>query len=512
MSRDGGNSGGRHDRNREEREKKRNEEQDKTSNHDDDEQEQERNNLDDVTAYPRPSFSFGDVTFGVSRDGILRPLPKGDVGFYGNRSSWFHSLHPVCDSEPASQNASLIPPFLHPSITPFLDRFSYWTPPLSMETAFGQCETGHHQLTITGHPPVIVSPPRNIQSDGHEAVDARLPKDRASRDRLSSIELRSRKEAERRVTMEMLDDDKAPSSCASSSQHPSNSSSAEKNRPVVYRPLPIFASINPLLLHPSPPSPSPPTSPPPPSSSPPPVLSSSAVNRCRECNIVFQRLENFLVHKDLYCAGRRNNDRRFLTHRQMATSRHHQQHPPRSLTHLPGSWQHLPLRNWTPRRSIRCLRPLTSDPVVDGRLTSDLWRSVDRRVKFSCSNCAIQFHSLDTLKAHRKFYCPSRIIEQPTPVLTDPQRHASLHDPFDLSRATPLSGLHTMRNTAPINRDTVGASPGIYRCALCGYLGNTLRGLRLHGKAVHCDRGKPFTDKCVILIASRMIEHGNDAC
>lgn len=67
------------------------------------------------------------------------------------------------------------------------------------------------------------------------------------------------------------------------------------------------------------------------------------------------------------------------------------------------------------------------------------------KMTFTCASCCISFSSETTLNAHKMFYCPQ-------------------------------------------------ASPEVnYRCAICGYKGNTLRGMRLHSKT-HAEREKSPRD------------------
>lgn len=99
-------------------------------------------------------------------------------------------------------------------------------------------------------------------------------------------------------------------------------------------------------------SPLPPPPPPPPPSAPsvPGVLVKQGVSRCKECNIVFCRHENFVAHKKHYCQARENT---------------------------------------------------VSSPPPTGTPSPPL-------VQLICAACGIKFASMDNLVAHQAFYCPKR--------------------------------------------------------------------------------------------------------
>ncbi|XP_001605264.2 zinc finger protein ush isoform X2 [Nasonia vitripennis] len=165
---------------------------------------------------------------------------------------------------------------------------------------------------------------------------------------------------------------------------------------------------------------------------PPPVpgvLVKQGVSRCKECNIVFCRHENFVAHKKHYCQARETS----------VTS------PPPAGTPSP---------------------PL---------------------VQLICAACGIKFASMDNLVAHQAFYCPKR---------PDSQEHHSrcpkcktMIEPGASHTCTsgqtggwrcPVCG--AVSPTAGAAQRHMDAHQGVkaFRCTICQYKGNTLRGMRTH--------------------------------
>ncbi|XP_043284302.1 zinc finger protein ush isoform X2 [Venturia canescens] len=161
----------------------------------------------------------------------------------------------------------------------------------------------------------------------------------------------------------------------------------------------------------------------------PSVLVKQGVSRCKECNIVFCRHENFIAHKKHYCQAREST---------VCNS------PP------PG----------TP-----------SPPLV----------------QLICAACGIKFASMDNLAAHQAFYCPKR---------PEPQEHHA-RCPKCKTMIEP-GGTHTCSSgptggwrcpvcgavspTAGAAQRHMDAHQGVkaFRCTICRYKGNTLRGMRTH--------------------------------
>ncbi|XP_011496489.1 PREDICTED: zinc finger protein ush [Ceratosolen solmsi marchali] len=165
---------------------------------------------------------------------------------------------------------------------------------------------------------------------------------------------------------------------------------------------------------------------------PPPVpgvLVKQGVSRCKECNIVFCRHENFVAHKKHYCQARES-----------------------SVTSPPP--------------------PGTPSPPL---------------VQLICAACGIKFASMDNLVAHQAFYCPKR---------PDSQDHHSRCPKCKTAIEPGVAHTCTSGQTGGWRCPVCGAvSPtagaaqrhmdshqGVkaFRCTICRYKGNTLRGMRTH--------------------------------
>ncbi|XP_012230417.1 zinc finger protein ush isoform X2 [Linepithema humile] len=166
---------------------------------------------------------------------------------------------------------------------------------------------------------------------------------------------------------------------------------------------------------------------------PPPVpgvLVKQGVSRCKECNIVFCRHDNFVAHKKHYCQARETT--------------------------------------------------VSNSPPPPGTPSPPL-------VQLICAACGIKFASMDNLVAHQAFYCPKR---------PEPQEH---HTRCSKCKAIiEPGGNHTCASggtggwrcpvcgavspTAGAAQRHMDSHQGVkaFRCKICTYKGNTLRGMRTH--------------------------------
>lgn len=97
----------------------------------------------------------------------------------------------------------------------------------------------------------------------------------------------------------------------------------------------------------------------------PQIFVKQGVSKCKECNIVFCKYENYLAHKKHYCSARNLDDKDGG-----------KPSPPPSP--VPSN-----------------LTPGTAPPLAYQQLI--------------CAACGIKFTSLDNLSAHQMYYCPKRI-------------------------------------------------------------------------------------------------------
>lgn len=260
------------------------------------------------------------------------------------------------------------------------------------------------------------------------------------------------------------------------------------------------------------------------------------VSKCIDCNIVFYKHENYLIHKKHYCSGRRNR----------ASSPGTSSEDSLGATSTPGA-KPLELdnnkreRNYTPdtelsdKCSHKSVSPVIQSPKSDNKHSPDASKpsSIPDEIlyRFYCVPCKIKFSSSSTLKAHKKFYCPhgqeseqSVLPKKPledrgnSPVTDDggnfkcdrcdssfiSARLLKLHFCTGITTSTPLMrcpycDFVTHTDVRISDHMKVHMPSKAYRCTLCGYRGNTVRGMRMHGK-MHVDNGEEFADENMIEI------------
>jgi len=271
----------------------------------------------------------------------------------------------------------------------------------------------------------------------------------------------------------------------------------------------------------------------------PPMSSPPSVSHCAECNIVFYKHANYLAHKAHYCAGRRAA-------------------PSSGAQDQAGAGAAAAGKSATALKTDEVVRGSTL--LDDGRRRSpdphELVATLDdsgTTIQFYCIPCKIKFSSLDTLRAHKQFYCPARFDAPSTSSsgeLSTSTRHRHTSRDAERQAAGELtsagSSCTACGTRVPSPRSShrctgtavVTSTPSLYqcphcdytaqsdsrlvehvrahapsrafRCALCGYRGNTVRGMRMHGK-MHNDEAAAaagrasdavqlptFTDDCVI--------------
>ena len=216
------------------------------------------------------------------------------------------------------------------------------------------------------------------------------------------------------------------------------------------------------------------------------------ISKCNECNIVFYKMENYLAHKEHYCSARNSSS-------SMDSPPTEDEHPETASTSC-SSPPCAPLPSLVP--------PIPPEHNF---------------FQFYCIPCKIKFSSMDTLQAHQNFYCPARKLAATTEAGEISGSRSESEEQNDLGyQCTQCQGrfpsarllkLHLCPVAAvpiPLFRcpycDFIAQSDGrliehikahapskAYRCTLCGYRGNTVRGMRMHGKT-HIDSGENFTD------------------
>ena len=254
----------------------------------------------------------------------------------------------------------------------------------------------------------------------------------------------------------------SPLSLCSAARDSSDASSADVARdlsvPKALAPRPLEGAIVPVIIAPTP-----------------------LISKCLDCNIVFYKHENYVAHKEHYCAGRQGRGVEAAAAAAAAAG-------VASVGVKSGTPPEVPPASPPPP----ALAPSGGSPVDQLFL------------QFYCLPCKIKFSSMDTLRAHQEFYCPSRRV------VASPERVAALDD-AELTAAAAAAVVESTLHKCPhcdfaaqtearlADHLRAHAPSTAYRCTLCGYRGNTVRGMRMHGKthaAVHDSGGDgAFTDE-----------------
>ncbi|XP_021365821.1 zinc finger protein ush-like isoform X2 [Mizuhopecten yessoensis] len=262
----------------------------------------------------------------------------------------------------------------------------------------------------------------------------------------------------------------------------------------------------------------------------------SSVSKCIDCNIVFYKHENYLIHKKHYCSGRRNRTSSPGTSSEDSIGA--ASTPGAKSVELENNKRDRHYSSETDisdKYSHKSASPVIQSPKPDNKHSPDASRpsSIPDEIlyRFYCVPCKIKFSSSSTLKAHKKFYCPhgqeSELTVLPKKPLEDrgnspvnddggnfkcdrcdssfiSARLLKLHFCTGITTATPLMrcpycDFVTHTDVRISDHMKVHMPSKAYRCTLCGYRGNTVRGMRMHGK-MHVDSGEEFADENMIEI------------
>ncbi|CAG2171307.1 unnamed protein product [Oppiella nova] len=232
------------------------------------------------------------------------------------------------------------------------------------------------------------------------------------------------------------------------------------------------------------------------------VVVKQGKSRCNECNIVFYKHENYLVHKRLYCASRRM-DSTGSSPEHMADESHNSSP---ELTNDAKSTSHSFNANihTSPARSTTTSSPVPSPPNPQPPV-----------FQFYCVACGIKFTSLDNLQAHQTYYCLKRSVIPGAANSTDTLSEGSAADYTLPASSELMADFHCTKCKATyVNEETLlshvcsdavhynshsthkhnssSLSSGAltmqcFKCTICGYKGHTLRGMRTHVR-IHSDK------------------------
>lgn len=174
------------------------------------------------------------------------------------------------------------------------------------------------------------------------------------------------------------------------------------------------------------------------------IFVKTGISKCKECNIVFCKYENYVVHKKHYCSSRNLDD----SEGSNAERSNPPISPPSTITNLPQTYQQL-----------------------------------------ICLACGIKFASLDNLNAHQMYYCPKRndLQAQPSSVATIPSSQKEkcskckiIHDPSQnctqgAHYKCPICEVVSPNSSEARRHMESHGGVKAFRCTICRYKGNTLR-------------------------------------
>lgn len=271
-----------------------------------------------------------------------------------------------------------------------------------------------------------------------------------------------------------------------------------------------------------------------------------SVSKCVNCNIVFYKHENFIIHKKHYCSSRQtrsdssenfDDDSKDSSETQTlqpngkiptmeiaktasSTDKHSDSEKSKSPTHASETTNHKESRGVETKAD-------RASSSSDGISLSE-----PTNTNYFCNPCNIKFSSTSTLSAHKEFYCPylqefnkhppgNEQEEKQTPAKCLNGDYAIAKCDrcgisFPSAKILRLHYCTGMTSHAPLLRcpycDYVTQTENrisehlkvhmpskAYRCTRCGYRGNTVRGMRMHGK-MHIDNGEEFSDEHMVEI------------
>lgn len=210
----------------------------------------------------------------------------------------------------------------------------------------------------------------------------------------------------------------------------------------------------------------------------PPKLMKQGNNICDECHIVFIKYDNLVTHKKHYCAYRRRQLSAMAAAAAAAAASTQEQSSDDNSNHSginegTQSYQ----GDDAGKSSLRKLdysaaehyRPVITKPP---------------QPQYCCDACGVKFSTSDTLIAHQTYYCmkkPDSAMAKASSKKGD-ESISTIESPFSGPEEwkcnycdAACSSYETMRRHLLTHTEPRG-----YRCLLCGYKGNTIRGMRTH--------------------------------
>ncbi|PNF27198.1 hypothetical protein B7P43_G06490 [Cryptotermes secundus] len=230
---------------------------------------------------------------------------------------------------------------------------------------------------------------------------------------------------------------------------------------------------------------------------PPQVLVKQGVSKCRECNIVFCKHENYMAHKKHYCSARLEGG---------GGGGGDGGSVPSPQGGVPSSPSGNTSNSGSPPHSKDHGR--SASPTIGSSSGQQQQSPVGQKpptlLQFICAACGIKFTSYDNLTAHQAYYCPKRTelmaktaaetVSDKTPVSTArkcvkckvavPGDQLAAHQCFSVSGSSgwKCPCCDVVSPTASAAQKHMDSHSGVkaFRCIICRYKGNTLRGMRTH--------------------------------
>ncbi|XP_067145012.1 zinc finger protein ush isoform X1 [Centruroides vittatus] len=237
------------------------------------------------------------------------------------------------------------------------------------------------------------------------------------------------------------------------------------------------------------------------------VLVKQGNSKCKECNIVFYKYENYLVHKKHYCAARQQKP---VTR---SSASPEQKIKDETISSVSDSERK---DDENGALSSRMKRPRSSTP---GETCDSITHSppLSQPVyQFYCMACGIKFTSLDNLQAHQTYYCPKREAlrgaQSGLPVTMQrqhefkcskcknsyPTEEALKGHPCIVQKKCPYCDVFCPTLSAAQRHLATHTGVKAFRCTICGYKGHTLRGMRTHIR-IHLDKGRSTPEETFIV-------------
>ncbi|GFW61011.1 zinc finger protein ush [Trichonephila clavipes] len=214
----------------------------------------------------------------------------------------------------------------------------------------------------------------------------------------------------------------------------------------------------------------------PPAGMPPPKLLKQGDNVCEECQIVFYKYDNYLAHKKHYCAFRRQQLSAIAA---AAASSQEQLSDDNNSNHSGHNDSSTSYQSDDASKMVMRRVEHSAEP----------FRSVIKKSSHSvycCDACGVKFSTSDNLFAHQTYYCIKKADSAMSKAAASRGDNADspkgLESPFsgpeewkcNYCDAT-CASYDTIRRHLLTHSELRG-----FRCIVCGYKGNTLRGMKTH--------------------------------